>query len=132
MRICVQGRQPLTGTYRPSGNVNAALALTAAALLTEEPVTLRQMPRTASPRAMFDGAAGLGATVNWADDDLSIQTAQVNRRVLAREETSASVGILMYLAPLLIRRQHVRLEVDFPLNRIRTHLEALRDLGLDV
>jgi UDP-N-acetylglucosamine 1-carboxyvinyltransferase len=33
---------------------------------------------------------------------------------------------------MLIRRQHVRLEIDFPLNRIRTHLEALRDLGIDI
>jgi len=32
----------------------------------------------------------------------------------------------------LIRRQHVRLELDMPLSRIRTHLEALRDLGIDV
>ena len=46
MLIRVEGRQPLNGVYRPSGNANAALALIAAALLTDAPVTLRNMPRT--------------------------------------------------------------------------------------
>jgi UDP-N-acetylglucosamine 1-carboxyvinyltransferase len=38
----------------------------------------------------------------------------------------------LYLAPILVRRQYVRIEIDFSLNRIRTHLEALRDLGFDI
>ncbi|MFN8376159.1 MAG: UDP-N-acetylglucosamine 1-carboxyvinyltransferase [Anaerolineae bacterium] len=42
------------------------------------------------------------------------------------------LGAMLYLAPMLIQRQHAHLELDFPLNRIRTHLDALRDLGIDV
>ncbi len=65
------------------------------------------------------------------DDALTISGAQITRRTLAQADTDATVGALLFVAPMLIRRQHVRLEIDFPLNRIRTHLEALRDLGID-
>ena len=44
MRIVVHGGAPLQGTFHPSGNSNAALALTAAALLTDAPVVLSNVP----------------------------------------------------------------------------------------
>ncbi len=132
MTLRVEGRSPLSGIYKPSGNANAAQALLAAALLTEAPVTLRNMPRTLSMEAMLEIAAQLGAAQTWEDDALHLQGAQVTRRILSQADTDASVGALLFVAPMLIRRQHVRLEIDFPINRIRTHLEALRDLGIDI
>ncbi len=131
MTLRVAGRSPLSGIYKPSGNANAAQALLAAALLTEAPVTLRNMPRTLSTTAMIAIAESLGAALAWDSDALTISGAQITRRTLAQADTDATVGALMFIAPMLIRRQHVRLEIDFPLNRIRTHLEALRDLGID-
>ena len=41
----IDGGQRLKGEVRASGNKNATLPLIAAALLTEEPVTLRNVPR---------------------------------------------------------------------------------------
>lgn len=133
MRIRVEGGQPLNGHYQPSGNANAAIELMAAALLTDQPVILHNMPRTTSTHAMMALAEGLGTTLTWLDEHtLQLHTPQIGRRVLTQDETDGFVGAILYLAPILARRQHVRLEVGFPLNRIRTHLEALRDLGFDV
>lgn len=134
MSLRVEGRSPLSGVYKPSGNANAAQALLAAALLTESPVTLHNMPRTLSTQAMIEIAGNLGASLAWDEEasSLHIDGAQITRRTLAQTDTDASVGALLYVAPMLIRRQHVRLEIDFSLNRIRTHLEALRDLGIDI
>jgi UDP-N-acetylglucosamine 1-carboxyvinyltransferase len=132
MRIRIEGRRPLDGSYRPAGNPNAAQALIAASLLTESPVTLRNLPRTRTTDALIAAAEGLGATISTDGDALTLKTEQLTRRVLTQAETDVSVGALLFIAPLLIRRQHVRLELDMPLNRIRTHLEALRDLGIDV
>lgn len=132
MRLRVEGRSPLNGIYRPSGNANAAQALLAAALLTEAPVTLRNMPKTLSTQAMLEQIEQLGAALTWLDEhSVTINAGQITRRVLSHQETDATVGLMLFVAPLLVRRQHVRLEIDFPLNRIRTHLEALRDLGID-
>lgn len=133
MRIRVEGRQPLNGTYRPSGNANAAVALLAAALMTDQPVTLDNLPRTASTQVMLDLAGWIGAELHWdGEHKLTIQTPQVAKRNLTPAETNGFVGALLMLAPILVRRGYVRMEIDFPLNRIRTHLEALRDLGQDV
>jgi UDP-N-acetylglucosamine 1-carboxyvinyltransferase len=46
-QILIRGGQPLHGTIRISGAKNAALALMPAALLTDEPLTLRNLPRLA-------------------------------------------------------------------------------------
>ncbi len=133
MRIHVTGQNPLNGTYQPSGNTNATIALIAAALLTEQPVTLRNLPRTQSVSTMLKLAEKLGAALAWPNEQsVTIHAEQLTQRVLNDNETSSATGSLLLLAPILARRQHVRLEFDFPLNRIRTHLEALRDLGIEV
>lgn len=133
MRIKVEGQHPLNGTYEPSGNPNAAMALIAASLLADQPVTLRNMPQTTSTTILLDLVRWLGVEVSMQDDNsVTLQAAQLTHRTLSEEQIGSSVGVLLLAAPLLVRRQHVRLEIDFPLNRIRTHLEALRDLGLDV
>ncbi|MFW5691703.1 MAG: UDP-N-acetylglucosamine 1-carboxyvinyltransferase, partial [Chloroflexota bacterium] len=132
MRIRVEGGHPLNGTYTPSGNSNAAISLLAAALLAEDTVTLHNVPDTISVQSMLEIASSLGASVARDDHSVRITTPQIIRRSLTGEKTSGFTGALLYLAPILIRREFVRLELDFPLNRIRTHLEAMRDLGLDI
>jgi UDP-N-acetylglucosamine 1-carboxyvinyltransferase len=132
MRLRVEGGIPLNGVYHPSGNANTAAYLIAASLLTDSPVTLRNFPKTTSTRVMLEIATGLGADIHRNDDRIvTLQTAQLTRRKLTVEETSETRALL-FLAPMLVRRSFARLEVDFPLNRIRTHLDALRDLGFDV
>ncbi len=133
MRIRVEGHHPLKGRYRPSGNPNTAIALLAASMLTNDPVTLRNMPATTMTHAMIRAASILGANVEQTDaSTLTLQTTAVGSRVLNQSDANGFVGALLYLAPMLIRRQQIRIEIDFPLNRVRTHLEALRDLGIDV
>ncbi len=46
-QIVIHGGRPLSGSLRISGAKNAALALMPAALLTDEPLTLRNLPRLA-------------------------------------------------------------------------------------
>ncbi len=133
MRIRVEGKQPLNGVYRPSGNANTAQALLAASMITDSPVTLHNFPRTLSTQSMITSAESLGVVLTWNDDSsLTATHSGLTRRVLTQGETDVSIGGLLLVAPLLVQRQYVRLEIDYPLNRIRTHLEALRDLGIDV
>lgn len=133
MRIRVEGRKPLNGSYRPAGNTNAAMALLAGALMTDKPVTLHNVPHTLNMLAMLAVAEKLGAKLSWSDETtLIVQAEQITRRTLTLAETGGLVGMMLYLPPILTRRQHIRVEIDFPLNRIRTHLEALQDLGIPV
>ena len=43
-KFVIEGRHPVRGTVVPSGNKNAAFPLISAALLTDEPVTLNNLP----------------------------------------------------------------------------------------
>jgi UDP-N-acetylglucosamine 1-carboxyvinyltransferase len=132
MRIVVHGGHPLKGTFRPSGNSNSALALTAAALLTEDTVTLNGVPDTLSTATMFEAARALGAEVVREGSSVRLHTAALQTRSLSEDITEGQVGATLFLAPILARRRFARLEVTYPLSRLHTHLVALRDLGINV
>ena len=51
-QFVIEGGHPLQGEVTPSGNKNAALPLLAACLLTEEPVTLHNVPDIGDVRSM--------------------------------------------------------------------------------
>jgi UDP-N-acetylglucosamine 1-carboxyvinyltransferase len=132
MRIRVEGRQPLRGTYQVSGNSNAAMALIAASMLTGETVTLNNVPDTVSVGVMLEVGESLGLVIERSNGTLALQAAQMAGRGLEREHTDALGGTLLFLAPILARRRHARMVIDYAISRIHTHLTALRDLGIHV
>jgi len=67
-RFVVEGGTPLHGEITPAGNKNEALPLIAASLLTDDPVTLHNVPRIRDVRGMLEIATALGATVEEIDD----------------------------------------------------------------
>jgi UDP-N-acetylglucosamine 1-carboxyvinyltransferase len=131
MRIVVHGGYPLKGTFHPSGNSNSALALLAAALLTEAPVALTGVPDTLSTASMGDAAEVLGASIMREASTIRLQTPSLHTRALEQPLTE-QVGTVLFLAPILARRRHARMEISYPLSRLHTHLTALRDLGVVV
>lgn len=134
MRIRIEGRQPLRGTYRASGNSNAAIAAIAAALLSDAPVTLRNVPNTVGVGVMLEVAAALGASVTPSEpcETVTLHTPHLVGRAVRREHSLALGGTLLFSAPILARRRQARLELDYAVSRIHPHLSALRDLGMDV
>jgi len=48
----IEGGHALRGSIRPIGNKNAALPMLAACLLTEEPITLHNLPQIGDVRTM--------------------------------------------------------------------------------
>ena len=60
-RFVVEGGTPLHGEITPAGNKNEALPLIAASLLTDDPVTLHNVPRIRDVRGMLEIATARGA-----------------------------------------------------------------------
>jgi UDP-N-acetylglucosamine 1-carboxyvinyltransferase len=60
LQFIVEGSHPLSGSIRPSGNKNAALPIVAAALLTEQPVTLDNVPRNRDVETHYELVPTLG------------------------------------------------------------------------
>src|SRR6201995_4743403 len=65
IQYIVEGGHRLTGTIAPSGNKNAALPIMAAALLTEHPVTLENVPRIRDTETLVELIRSVGASAEW-------------------------------------------------------------------
>src|SRR3954453_3724869 len=63
--LVIEGGNALNGRIRASGNKNGALPILAACLLTDEPVTLTNVPRIRDVEAMLELVAGTGASAEW-------------------------------------------------------------------
>src|SRR3954452_10977522 len=61
----IEGGRPLSGRVRAAGNKNGALPILAACLLTDEPVTLRNLPRIRDVETMLELMQGLGVDADW-------------------------------------------------------------------
>src|SRR5207237_111305 len=89
-RFVVEGGTPLRGEITPQGNKNEALPLIAAALLTEEPVTLRNLPRIRDVRGMLEIAAALGAKV----EELDPRTVRITGAIRSTEVPQSLAAVL--------------------------------------
>ncbi len=132
--LIVDGPARLQGTFRPTGNKNAALPIIAATLLTEEPVVLRNVPRIGDVLTLVELLDSLGAGVAWLDGN----TLRIEARNLAGGSIDADIAArirasILLLGPLLARLG----EAETPppggdvigRRRIDTHVLALEALG---
>ncbi len=135
-RFVIEGGVPLNGTVVPSGNKNAALPLLAATLLTEQPVTLHNLPNIGDVRVMIQILESLGASVQRHGNH-SV-TVEVREAQSAPDPALFSEirGSMTLLGPLLARTGRVELSLPggdrIGRRRIDTHLLALAALGADI
>ena len=108
------------------------MALIAASMLTDETVMLANVPDTVSVGVMLEVGESLGLSVERNNGTLTLKSVQMAGRGLEREHTDALGGTLLFLAPILARRRHARMVIDYAVSRIHAHLTALRDLGIHV
>ena len=135
-RFIIEGGTPLRGTVTPAGNKNEALPLIAAALLTDEPVTLRNLPRSRDVRGMLEIGAALGAQV----DELDPHTVRITGELRSNDVPQALAGeiraSLLFAGPLLARMKKVKLGLPggdvIGRRRNDTHFLALRALGAEL
>jgi len=64
-KFVIDGGVPLSGTMTPAGNKNGALAILAAALLTEDEVVLTNVPRIRDVETMLSILTAIGVEVAW-------------------------------------------------------------------
>jgi UDP-N-acetylglucosamine 1-carboxyvinyltransferase len=133
----VEGGRPLAGRIRPAGNKNAALPCLAATLLTDEPVTLENVPRIQDVLTLLEILESLGASHSWEGDNTvtvdasGVSVGRVDRAMAARIRAS-----LLLAGPLLARFGEVRLPPPggdvIGRRRMDTHFLAFRSLGAEV
>jgi UDP-N-acetylglucosamine 1-carboxyvinyltransferase len=142
-RIIIKGGRKLSGRIPISGAKNAALTLMPCALLTDEPLTLRNLPRLAD-------VDGFGHLLNQLGVSTTVEGARANefgRVMTLRAATIASTvapydivrkmrASILVLGPLLARAGEATVSLPGGCaigNRpIDLHLKALQALGAEI
>ena len=136
-RFIIEGGTQLRGTVTPSGNKNAALPMIAASLLTDEPVTLRNVPRIRDVDDMLALLASLGVEIReLSAHDLVLHARAVRTTELDRELCSRIRTSILFAGPMLARMGQIRLPPPggdvIGRRRLDTHMHALRALGAEI
>ena len=133
----IDGGHPLEGTLTPSGNKNAALPMMAAALLTDETVVLRNVPRIEDIRTMVEIISALGVEIaQTGDHELTIHAQKVRTTDLHPELCRHIRASILLAGPVLARCGRINLPPPggdvIGRRRVDTHLMALRSLGAEI
>ena len=128
----ITGGAPLAGDLCVSGSKNAALPEMAAALLTEEPVRLKNVPRVTDTRVMADIIRDIGGACD-GEGAVEINAAGAHAPDVPDEHGRRMRATILLLGALLGRFGSARLPRpggdDIGARRVEQHLRGLRQMG---
>jgi UDP-N-acetylglucosamine 1-carboxyvinyltransferase len=140
-RIRIIGGVPLQGTIPISGAKNAALPLMCASLLTDETLTLSNMPYLADIVTMANLLAQHGVALNMNGDKnvnriLSLNAQNVNNLTAPYELVRTMRASVLVLGPLLARFGAAKVSLPggcaIGTRPIDLHLKALEEMGASI
>jgi UDP-N-acetylglucosamine 1-carboxyvinyltransferase len=121
---------------RVSGAKNAALPAFAAALLTREPVRLRNVPRVADLRTMAKLLQHIGAKVSFVDSEAVIEAASIDTPEAPYDLVKTMRASVLVLGPLLARAGRAKASLPggcaIGARPINLHISAFERLGASV
>jgi UDP-N-acetylglucosamine 1-carboxyvinyltransferase len=135
--LYVKGGRPLVGRIEPSANKNAVLPVLCASLLTDAPVTLRNVPDITDVNRIVAFFRELGSTVEWdkADKRLEIDHSTIPAGARATLPQAMRASIMM-IPGLLARLGEARLEHEVKgctlgAREIDPHVAVFRAFGAE-
>jgi len=133
----IEGGVPLRGEVQASGSKNSALALMAAALLTDEPVTLSNVPHVRDLDTMAKILRGLGIESGWERPDaLRIGGGTPSEIEAPYDLVRTMRASFMVLGPLLARCGHARVSLPggcaIGARPVDQHLKGMAALGAKI
>ncbi|MEO0513908.1 MAG: UDP-N-acetylglucosamine 1-carboxyvinyltransferase [Planctomycetota bacterium] len=132
----ITGGRPLRGHVRINGAKNACLPLMACALLTDQPVTLSNVPNLSDIRNMQRLLDSLGCALSQDDDTLTIHASDHSKVVAHYDIVRTMRAGICVLGPLLASRGKAKVSMpggcaigDRPVD---LHLRGLEALGATI
>jgi UDP-N-acetylglucosamine 1-carboxyvinyltransferase len=137
IRYIVEGGHRLSGSIEPSGNKNAALPIIAAALLTDQPVRLSNVPRIRDTETLVDLIRSVGAQATWQGaNELTIHARELRAADLDPDLCARIRASILLAGPMLARCGQLVLPPPggdvIGRRRVDTHLLALEQLGATI
>ena len=138
-RFKIEGGRRLEGTIRISGSKNSALPAMAAALLTAEPVHLKNIPRVRDIITMGQLLAYMGARVETPEvppTDLILEATKISGAEAPYELVRTMRASILTLGPLLARLGYARVSLPggcaIGARPVDLHLKALEQMGAEI
>ncbi len=139
-KLVIRGGNPLLGTVRISGAKNAALPCMAAALLTDEPVILENIPQVRDIETTRKLLAAMGAEVELGYGRAHHRTSICARKLAAPEASYELVKTMrsstLVLGALVARCGHARVSLPggcaIGARPIDLHIKGLERLGAKI
>ncbi len=133
-RFIIRGGRTIAGELTPAGNKNAALPMLSAALLTDQPVTLRNVPLINDVRTSLEILDDLGASVSLKGHSVTVCAASLRKQRVDPALCRKARSSVLFAGPLCARYGHA---VLFPpggdvigRRRLDTHIDGFKALGI--
>ncbi len=133
----IKGGKPLTGEVEISGAKNAALAILTAAIMTDETVTIDNVPDVSDINALLGAIESIGATVNRIDRHTVAINGSTISSVKVNDEFIKKIRASYYLLGALLGK-YKRAEVPLPggcnigSRPIDQHCKGFKALGANI
>lgn len=134
--LIVNGGHPVSGTLRPSGNKNAVLPMLCATLMTDQQVTLHNVPEISDIEKIVDYFQRKGSRV---ERNLATQTLIIQHDFEAFEASQAELptnirAAVLLLAPVLVRSGKLTFDTEakgcaLGVREIDPHLAIIEQFG---
>ncbi len=137
--LIINGGNKLSGTIIPSGNKNSALPIICASLLTDQLVTIKNVPELTDVKKLISTLCSIGSQINWDKQkkQIKIDNSQVELASFNDNFPIGMRGSILLFAPLLYRAKKITLKNEIGgctlgIREIDSHLEVLKALGTKI
>ncbi|MGH7778206.1 MAG: UDP-N-acetylglucosamine 1-carboxyvinyltransferase [Candidatus Binataceae bacterium] len=136
-KMIIRGGKPLRGTVSVSGSKNTALPILIAALMTDEPVRLYNVPRLRDTATTIALLNKLGVEAKWTgDNDVVVHAKEVRSHEAPYDLVKTMRASFLVLGPLLARKGKARVSTPggdaIGLRPVNLHIAGLRRLGATI
>lgn len=136
-QYAIKGGNPLVGEVEIAGAKNAALAILAASLMTDETVLIENMPDVRDINVMLQAIEGIGGMVERIDrHSVKINAQNINDLIIDSDDIKKIRGSYYLLGALLGKYKGAQVTLpggcNIGLRPIDQHIKGFRALGAEV
>jgi UDP-N-acetylglucosamine 1-carboxyvinyltransferase len=136
-KLLIRGEKPLRGEISISGAKNAALPILCAALLTDDTLTLHNVPKLHDVASMLELLQQHGVQVHWnSDSSVSLRTPELLSNEAPYDIVRKMRASILVLGPLLARFGSARVSLPggcaIGARPVDQHIKGLQKLGAEI
>lgn len=135
-KLSITGGAPLSGNVRASGAKNAVLPILAASMMTDEPMTIRNVPDLLDVDTFRKLLSEFGSAVSIDGDVVTLDASGIHNTVAPYELVKTMRASVLVLGPMLTRFGEVKVALPggcaIGARTIEQHLNGLEKMGATI